>query len=53
MRKSENVSMNVKKIENKNKMKSMNVSIEKEILALILIMMIKSQRIIDFFCLCN
>ena len=53
MRKSENVSMNVRKIENKDKMRDMNVGIKKGILVLILMMMIKSQRIINFFHLHN
>ena len=51
VKKSENISVSVKKIENKNKMRDVNVNIKKEILALILMIMIKNQKIINFFCL--
>ena len=47
VRKSENVNVSMRRIENEDKMRDVNVSIKKEILVLILIMMIKSQRVID------
>ena len=43
----------MKKIENENKMRNMNVSIKKEILALILMMMIENQRVINLSYLHN
>ena len=53
MKKSENVNVSIKRIENENKMRDVNVSIKKEILMLILMMMIESQRVISFFYLHN
>ena len=49
MKKLKNINVNIKKIENKNKMKNMNMNIKKKILALILMIMIKNQRIINLF----
>ena len=42
MKKLKNVNISMKKIKNKNKMRDMNMSIKKEILALILMMIIKN-----------
>ena len=42
VRKLKNVNMSVKRIKNENKRRNMNISIKKEILTLILMMMIKN-----------
>ena len=49
MKKLKNINESVKKLKNENKMKNVNMNIKKEILMLILITIIKNQRIIDFF----
>ena len=53
VKKLENVNVNIKKIKNENKMKDINMSIKKEILMLILMIIIKNQKIINFSHLCS